>query len=102
MRLNAPVIFKKHVQYPRKIGLHLGGNYFYTGMFIAHLTLIFSFLFVVTATLFFSKKQSRTGNRLLGLVMLILAFQHFMHYLWATQKVYEYTWLLNIDVPLDG
>ncbi|MFN8287658.1 MAG: histidine kinase [Chitinophagales bacterium] len=54
------------------------------------------------ALLFFLKKQSRTANFLLGLVMLILAFQHFMHYLWATHKVYQYPWLLNIDLPLDG
>ncbi len=71
-------------------------------MFVAHLTLFFAVLFAIAALLFFSKKQSRTGNRLIGLVMSILSFQHFMHYLWATKLVYQYTWLLNIDVPLDG
>lgn len=71
-------------------------------MFVAHLTLFFAVLFAITAILFFSKKQSRTGNRLIGLVMSIVSFQHFMHYLWATKLVYQYTWLLNIDVPLDG
>lgn len=71
-------------------------------MFAAHLGLIFSAQFTFVAGLFFLKKQSRTGNFFLGLVMLILAFQHFMHYMWATQKVYQYTWLLNIDLPLDG
>ncbi len=71
-------------------------------MFVAHLTLFFAVMFAITALLFFSKKQSRTGNILIGLVMCILSFQHFMHYLWATKLVYQYTWLLNIDVPLDG
>ena len=71
-------------------------------MFVAHLGLIFSAQFVFVAVLFFLKKQSRTANTLLGLVMIILAFQHFMHYLWATYKVYHYTWLLNIDLPLDA
>ncbi len=71
-------------------------------MFVAHLTLFFAIMFAITAVLFFSKKQSRTGNILIGLVMCILSFQHFMHYLWATKLVYQYTWLLNIDVPLDG
>lgn len=71
-------------------------------MIVAHLTLFFAILFAITALLFFSKKQSRTGNILIGLAMAILSFQHFMHYLWATRQVYQYTWLLNIDVPLDG
>ena len=70
-------------------------------MFIAHLALIFSFQFIITALLFFFKKQSQIGNRLLGATMCILAFQHFMHYMWASQNVYQYTWLLNIDIPLD-
>lgn len=71
-------------------------------MFVAHLGLIFSAQFIFVAVLFFLKKQSRAANTLLGFVMLILAFQHFMHYLWATHKVYQHTWLLNIDLPLDG
>ena len=71
-------------------------------MFIAHLTLIFAFQFLFIAVLFLTKKQSKTGNRFLAATMLILAFQHFMHYMWATKLVYQYTWLLNIDVPLDG
>ena len=70
-------------------------------MFIAHLALIFSFQFIITALLFFFKQQSKTGNRLLGVAMCILAFQHFMHYMWASQRVYQYPWLLNIDLPLD-
>lgn len=71
-------------------------------MFFAHLALIFSAQFAFAAALFFLKKQSRTGNVLLGMVMLVLSFQHFMHYMWASRNVYHYTWLLNIDVPLDG
>jgi signal transduction histidine kinase len=70
-------------------------------MFIAHLALIFSVQFIITGFLFFFKKQSKTGNRLLAATMWILAFQHFMHYMWASQRVYQYPWLLNIDVPLD-
>lgn len=71
-------------------------------MFIAHLALFFAALFAIISALFFLKKQSPLGNRLMGLTMAILSFQHFMHFMWATKRVYAYTWLLNIDIPLDG
>jgi signal transduction histidine kinase len=54
------------------------------------------------AGVFLLKKQSRTGNRLIAAVLAIIAFQHFMHYIWATRLSYTYPWLLNIDLALDG
>ena len=71
-------------------------------MLVAHVSLFFALIFLVITLLFFSKRQSRLGNRLIGLVMLIIGFQHFMHFIWGAHLAYAYPWLLNIDVPLDG